>query len=146
MTSGPQSLTYIGHGTVLNTLDGGGLTDSTLTVGQDSFIGEYNNIRCAGCAVTIGRNCLIAQFVSIVGSNHGLALGRPMINQPWEGGPVIIDDDVWVGAGATILPGVSIGSGAVVAAGAVVTKDVAPYAVVGGIPARVLTVRRPTPI
>lgn len=56
-------------------------------------------------------------------------------------GDIIIDDDVWIGRRATILSGVHIGQGAVIAAGAVVTKDVAPYAVVGGVPARIIKYR-----
>jgi acetyltransferase-like isoleucine patch superfamily enzyme len=56
-------------------------------------------------------------------------------------GPVVIGNDVWVGAGAIILSGVSIGDGAIVAAGAVVTKDVPPYAIVGGNPAKLIRYR-----
>ncbi len=56
-------------------------------------------------------------------------------------GDIIVDDDVWIGAGATIMSGVHIGQGAVIAAGAVVTKDVPPYAIVGGVPARVIKYR-----
>lgn len=56
-------------------------------------------------------------------------------------GDIIVDDDVWIGYGATILSGVHIGQGAVVAAGAVVTKDVPPYAIVGGVPAKVIKYR-----
>ena len=56
-------------------------------------------------------------------------------------GDIIVDDDVWIGYGATILSGVHIGQGAVVAAGAVVTKDAPPYAIVGGVPARVIKYR-----
>lgn len=56
-------------------------------------------------------------------------------------GPILVDDDVWIGYGATIMSGVSIGQGAVVAAGAVVTKNVPPYAIVGGVPAKVIKYR-----
>lgn len=56
-------------------------------------------------------------------------------------GDIIVDDDVWIGYGATIMSGVHIGQGAVVAAGAVVTKDVPPYAIVGGVPAKVIKYR-----
>ena len=56
-------------------------------------------------------------------------------------GDIIVDDDVWIGYGATILSGVHIGQGAVIAAGAVVTKDVPPYAIVGGVPAKVIKYR-----
>ncbi len=56
-------------------------------------------------------------------------------------GDIIVDDDVWIGYGATILSGVHIGQGAVVAAGAVVSKDVPPYAIVGGVPAKVIKYR-----
>ena len=56
-------------------------------------------------------------------------------------GDIVVDDDVWIGYGATIMSGVHIGQGAVVAAGAVVTKDVPPYAIVGGVPAKVIKYR-----
>jgi acetyltransferase-like isoleucine patch superfamily enzyme len=59
------------------------------------------------------------------------------------GGPVTIEDYAWVGCRVVILPGVCIGKGAVVAAGAVVTKDVPPYAIVGGVPARTIGERAP---
>ena len=58
-------------------------------------------------------------------------------------GNIEVDDDVWIGYGATIMSGVHIGQGAVVAAGAVVTKDVAPYAIVGGVPAKIIKYRFP---
>ena len=61
-------------------------------------------------------------------------------------GNIIIDDDVWIGFGATIMSGVHIGQGAVIAAGSVVTKDVPPYAIVGGVPAKVIKYRFPSDI
>jgi len=63
---------------------------------------------------------------------------RPMVDQGIVAAGITVEDDVWIGAGAVITDGVRIGRGAVVAAGAVVTSDVPPYTVVGGVPARVL--------
>ncbi len=66
---------------------------------------------------------------------------RQQGHKPYE--PVIIGDDVWIGIRAIILPGVKIGKGAIIGAGAVVTKDVPEYAIVGGVPARVIKLRSP---
>lgn len=89
-----------------------------------------------GNFVMIGSNCLFATI------NHGFDdWQKPMIFQKIEHKPIIIEDDVWIGARATILGGVTIGRGAIVAAGAVVTKDVAPYTIVVGVPAKPLRER-----
>lgn len=111
---------------------------SRLVVGEQTYIGEMNNIRLGGALVQIGRKCLISQQVSIIGSNHSIDRSRPIIDQPWDPSRlnVIIGDDVWIGCGVQIMPGVAIGDGAIVAAGAVVTKDVAAYTIVAGVPAR----------
>lgn len=128
----------VGGPTVLVVDDGGGLTGARLEVGPRTYIGEFNNIRCAGAPIVIGRDCLISQHVTIVGSNHGTALGAPVVDQPWTGTGVVVGDDVWIGAGAVILPGARIGDGAVIAANAVVRGEVEPATVVGGTPARVI--------
>ena len=65
----------------------------------------------------------------------------PTIKQDYYDADIIIGDDVWIGGGALILAGVSVGKGAIIAAGAVVNKDVPDYAIVGGIPAKVLKYR-----
>ena len=111
---------------------------SKLVVGEHTYIGEMNNIRLGGALVQIGRKCLISQQVSIIGSNHSIDRSRCIVDQPWDASRlnVIIGDDVWIGCGAQVMPGVSIGNGAIVAAGAVVTKDVAAYTIVAGVPAR----------
>ncbi len=67
--------------------------------------------------------------------------GRGKDGNPWSKGDIVVGSDVWLGVGALILSGVTVGHGAVVAAGAVVVKDVPPYAIVGGKPARILRMR-----
>jgi len=132
----------IGHQTILDLTPDpqlGGLARPSLKIGRRTAINEFNNIRAGNAPVTIGDDCLISQFVSIIDANHGTARGAFMRNQPHDlaGAGVRIGDDVWVGAHAVILPGVHIGTGAVVAAGAVVTRDVPEYAVVAGVPAEI---------
>jgi acetyltransferase-like isoleucine patch superfamily enzyme len=116
---------------------------SKLIIGKRVAINEFNNIRVGGGEIHIGDNCLISQFVSIIGSNHTIGLNVPIRDQPWDmtRRTVMIGDDVWIGTHAIVLPGVRIGSGAVIAAGAVVTTDVPVNAIVGGIPANVIRYR-----
>ena len=118
-------------------------TPSSLIIGDNTYIGEFNNIRVAGGSIKIGRNCLISQHVTLVSSNHKIKKDKPVIFQEWdcENNTIIIEDDVWVGANCVILPRVCIHKGAVVAAGSIVTKDVPAFAVVAGNPARILKYR-----
>ena len=94
--------------------------------------------------VIIGNNVMMGPDVCIYVRNH--AFDRTDIPMNMQGfapeKPVVIEDDVWIGARVIILPGVHIGTGAVIGAGAVVTKDVPDYAVVGGNPARILKMRK----
>jgi len=117
--------------------------NSCLVVGENSYIGEQNNIRASGGRIVIGKNCLISQQVSIIVANHLYGKDEIIKSQPWNetNNYVIIGDDVWVGCGAQIMPGVRIGAGAIVAAGSVVTKDVEPYSIVAGVPAKKLSSR-----
>lgn len=100
-----------------------------------------------GSKLTIGKYCSLAPFEVFLGGNHHYehvsqypfrsVLDRPgREDDAWNAGDVVIGNDVWVGHGALILSGVTIGDGAVVAARSVVTKDVRPYAIVAGNPAR----------
>jgi acetyltransferase-like isoleucine patch superfamily enzyme len=114
--------------------------DARLEIGDHGFIGRGAQIEVS-MRVRIGRGALIAPGVYVTDHNHGTRAGQPMFEQPCVAAPVEIGDDVWIGAGCVILPGVRIGNGAIVAAGAVVTKDVPSRGVVGGVPARLLRMR-----
>lgn len=116
---------------------------SELIIGYNTYIGEFNNIRAGGGIVKIGNNCSISQHITIVASNHAIAKGKLIREQPWVTGNnfVIIENDVWVGANSVILPGVRIGNGAVIGAGSVVTKDIPAFAIAMGNPAKVFKYR-----
>lgn len=91
----------------------------------------------------IGDNVMMGPEVTILTHTHRIdRTDIPMGQQGSMVSEVVIGDDVWIGMRAIILPGVRIGSGAVIGAGAVVTKDVPDYAVVGGVPARVIRYRK----
>ena len=110
---------------------------SGLYVGEETYIGEQNNIRASGGKIIIGKKCLISQQVSLIAANHETSRDQYIKDQPWESkGDIIIDDDVWIGCGVQVMPGVHIGKGAVIAAGSVVTKSVEDYQIVGGVPAK----------
>jgi acetyltransferase-like isoleucine patch superfamily enzyme len=115
----PQPKVFIGHNTV---------------IGRHTMITAKNLIR-------IGSNVLMGAYVQIIDHNHGMERDKPIREQPALIGKVVIEDDVWIGAGAKILMNVHIGVGAVIGSNAVVTRDVPPYAVVGGVPARVIKYR-----
>lgn len=106
-----------------------------IEIGKNTSIG-YNNFIFASNKITIGDNCMIAPFVYIVDSNHGTDRGTPMNQQANVTAPIKIGSDVWIGSHCTILKGITIGDGSIVAAGSVVTKDVEPYSIVGGVPAK----------
>jgi acetyltransferase-like isoleucine patch superfamily enzyme len=112
-----------------------------LTVGHHVYLSDYVWINAAG-GVTIGNDVNVGVGVIIHSANHRYRDPSQLIRlQGHDFKPVTIGSDVWIGARAIILPGVTVGEGAVVAAGAVVTKDVEPYAVVAGVPAAIITRR-----
>ena len=126
------------HGAVLHVYNFRNLPHAGITVGDDALIGEYNVIRGQG-GVAIGNRVYTSPLVQIIAVNHEFDdPTRPFVAQGITAQGIVIEDDVWVGAGAIITDGVRIGAGAVIAAGAVVTRDVPPRVVVGGVPARVL--------
>ncbi len=130
--------TFIMHGAVLHVYNFRDLPHAFIHIGANSLIGEMNVLRGQG-GITIGNRVYTAPLVQMLAVNHIYQdPNRPMVEQGITAEGIVVEDDVWIGAGAIITDGVRIGKGAVVAAGAVVTKDVPPHTVVGGVPARVL--------
>jgi acetyltransferase-like isoleucine patch superfamily enzyme len=108
----------------------------SIKIGDRSAINEATKI-VAATSVTIGSDVMIAADCYILDVSHEASdTTIPISDQGYRTAPVIIENDVWLGAGVIVLMGVTIGRGAIVAAGSVVTKNVAPYEIVGGVPAR----------
>jgi len=97
--------------------------------------------------LTLGRDVMVGPRCMFISETHRMDdLSRPMTSQGMaQDLPIVVEDDVWFGAGVIVLPGVRVGQGAVVGAGSVVTKDVPPYACVAGSPARILRFRTAGP-
>lgn len=109
-------------------------------LGRGSIIGDKCTIDARRGGITIGENVNIASFVQFWTGQHDY--NDPYFrSMPNKRGPIVVKDRAWIGPGVIILHSVTIGEGAVVAAGAVVTKDVPPYTVVGGIPAKEIATR-----
>jgi len=128
--------TIVMHGAILHVYNFRDMPHSGIEIGCDSLIGEYCVIRGQG-GVQIGDRVYTSPFTQIIAVNHVFDdPKRPFVEQGITAEGIIIEDDVWLGAGAIVTDGVRIGKGAVVAAGAVVTKEVPPHTVVGGVPAK----------
>lgn len=127
--------TYVMHGAILHVYNFRDMPHSGIQIGCNSLIGEYSVIRGQG-GVKIGDRVYTSPFTQIIAVNHVFDdPERPFTQQGITAEGIVIEDDVWLGAGAIITDGVRVGQGAVVAAGAVVTKDVLPHTVVAGVPA-----------
>jgi acetyltransferase-like isoleucine patch superfamily enzyme len=130
--------TMVMHGSILHVYNFRRLPHAFIRIGRDSLIGELNVLRGQG-GITIGDRVYTSPLVQILAVNHVYDdPERPMVEQGITAEGIVVEDDAWIGAGAIITDGVHIGRGAVVAAGAVVTADVAPHTVVGGVPAKLL--------
>lgn len=130
--------TLVMHGAILHVYNFRNIPHSGIKIGRNSLIGEYTVVRGQG-GVEIGDRVYTSPFTQIIAVNHLFDdPERSFTEQGITAEGIIIEDDVWLGAGAVITDGVRVGRGAVVAAGAVVTKDVPPLTVVGGVPAQII--------
>ena len=124
---------YVGHNAILK-----GYHKGRMTIGEGTWIGQGAFLHSAG-DITIGRGVGIGPKVTILTSEHTADdRALPVMHTPVEFAPVVLEDGCDIGAGAVILPGVRIGRGAIVGAGAVVTRDVEPFTIAAGVPARLL--------
>lgn len=118
------------------------LDNSKIEIGERTFINADVWINGFG-HIKIGQDCLIGPRSAIIANSRHFADPTRKINlQESTGKGVLIGDDCWLGYGVTVLDGVTIGQGSVIGAGAVVTKDVPPYSVAVGVPARVVGQRK----
>ncbi|WP_188447464.1 acyltransferase [Arenimonas maotaiensis] len=112
-----------------------------IRMGKECSLNPYSIIHGSG-GVVIGDYVRIGSHVIFVSANHVFdQVDVPIHFQGIESKGIIVEDDVWIGGGVTVLDGVRIGKGSVIAAGAVVNKDVLPYSIVGGVPAKVIRMR-----
>ena len=118
----------------------------TIRLGNNVFLGDFSSINANDAEICIGSDVAIGPMCVVQGANHKFDdLTKPIVRQGHSPSTVVIEDNVWIAAHCLILPGVRIHSGAVVAGGAVVSRDVPPNAVVGGVPARVIRYRDKSP-
>lgn len=115
----------------------------SIEIGPRTYVGSHTWI-VANDLVQIGADVLIAPFCYIQDTDHGFADPSVLIaSQPSESSPIIIEDDVWIGAHTVVTRGVRIGRGAIIGAGSVVTHDIAPFTIAAGSPARPIGQRKP---
>jgi len=121
--------------------------EGSVQIGAGTSIHRGCQIESYKAPIRIGRRVEIAARCAFLSFDHGIAAGRPIAEQPLTTkGPIIIEDEVWLGHGVIVLSGVHIGEGAVIGAGSVVTRDVPGGAVAVGVPARVVRMRDDLPV
>lgn len=113
-----------------------------VTLGNDVSLNPRVHLEGGTAGIVIGNGCRIATSARMFAFNHGMDPTRAIRDQKTTSHGIVLHEDVWVGANAGVTDGVTISSHAVVAMGAVVTKDVPEYAIVAGVPARVIGDRR----
>lgn len=112
-----------------------------IKIGPNSYIGPYTCL--SGDFISLGKDCMVASHCGIYANNHNFANTRmPMRVQGNSYQGIVIEDDCWLGTGTRVLDGVTIGKGSVVGAGSVVTKDIPPFSIAVGSPAKVIKQRK----
>lgn len=105
-------------------------------IGENAHLGLSNTLIGP---VSIGNNTILAQHIVLSGLNHGYSdPDIPIKDQKETTAPIVVEEDCWIGANSVVVAGVTIGKHSIVAGGSVVTKDVPPYTIVGGNPAKIL--------
>lgn len=113
-----------------------------VSIGDDCYLGDGVQLYAWNEKISIGNHVLIAAGAKMITRKHGFAdIQAPISEQGYTNAPITIEDDVWIGFQAIILAGVTIGKGSIIGAGAVVTKNVEPYSIVGGVPAKLIRKR-----
>ena len=121
-------------------IEKGAVFNHNLEIGDNSGIG-INAILSGSGGIFIGDNVMMGMDVMIITEDHEHGIDKPITEQGSIKASVVIGDDVWIGSRVIILKGVKIGQSSIIGAGAVVTKDIPPFSVAGGNPARVLKTR-----
>jgi maltose O-acetyltransferase len=117
--------------------------EGKIVAGAGSYIGGYSTINAhVDCKVIIGENCMISHNVRIYTSSIVADQDMSILPHLEKNGDVIIGDHVWIGANVFINPGVTIGSNSVVGANSVVTKSVSEFEIVGGVPAKLIRIKK----
>ena len=136
MDTPPYRRFWLGRGSVVESFCCINNAVGDITIGDYTRIGIHNTIIGPVC---IGSHVNLAQGIVVTALNHNYSdTSRRIDEQGITTQPVVIGDDVWIGANAVVLPGVTIGNHSVIAAGAVVTKDVPPGCIAAGVPAKVI--------
>ncbi len=139
-----QGKCTFGYGCVLTAWNNYGtqILRPNISIGKDSHFGEYNHITAIN-SITIGNGVLTGRWVTITDNAHGKSDYSNLCIEPhkrdlYSKGPVIIEDNVWIGDKVSIMPNIKIGKSSIIAANSVVTKDVPPFSIVAGVPAKVI--------
>lgn len=139
-----QGKCTFGYGCVLTAWDSHGAQklNPNISIGEDSHFGEYNHITAIN-SIIIGNGVLTGRWVTITDNAHGKSDYSNLCIEPhkrdlYSKGPVIIEDNVWIGDKVSIMPNVKVGKSSIIAANSVVTKDVPPFSIVAGVPAKVI--------
>ena len=142
LSSRPPGKIEVGEGCYIHAQARLNAQGGFIRLGRNVSINPFSILYGHG-GLIIGDNVMIASHCTIIPANHRFEDSSQLIGQQGESRKGIhIADDVWIGSHVTILDGVTIGSGAVIAAGAVVNSDVPPYALMGGVPGRILKIRQ----
>lgn len=111
-------------------------------IGRDCALSSGCILAGHTSGITLADNVMIGPYTVLIAFEHGFKnLNIPMRKQAKEANPIFIEDDVWIGANCSITSGVTIGHGCIIGAGSVVTKDIPPYSIAAGVPARVIKKR-----